>query len=158
MSCWSRVDWLRSKTPSDRRIATKRQQAIGSFPFLRQLRIEPLEDRRLLSITVNTLVDEADGSIVDDDISLRDAIALAAAGETINFSVTGTINLIEPWSARHQQESHDHWSRRQPAHDQRLRSDAHDRQRRWQPGVQYQRRYSDQSQHLDPRCDANRRR
>ena len=57
------------------------------------LRFEPLEDRRLLSITVDTLVDECDGSIVDGDISLRDAIVLAPSGETIDFAVTGTINL-----------------------------------------------------------------
>ena len=63
------------------------------FSFYRRLRMEPLEDRRLLSITVNSLVDEQDGNIVDGDVSLRDAIANAASGETINFSVTGTINL-----------------------------------------------------------------
>jgi Planctomycete extracellular len=62
-------------------------------PTSRRLRLEPLEDRRLLSITVDTLVDEADGSIVDGDVSLRDAIAAAPAGETIDFSVTGMINL-----------------------------------------------------------------
>jgi CSLREA domain-containing protein len=56
------------------------------------LRIEPLEDRRLLSITVDTLVDENDGVGVGG-ISLRDAIAAATAGETIDFSVTGTITL-----------------------------------------------------------------
>ncbi|MEX2316832.1 MAG: choice-of-anchor Q domain-containing protein [Pirellulales bacterium] len=61
--------------------------------FHRRLRIEPLEDRRLLSITVNMLTDELDGSIVDGDISLRDAVALAPSGETIEFSVTGVINL-----------------------------------------------------------------
>ena len=55
--------------------------------------MESLEDRRLLSITVNTLVDEQDGSIVDGDASLRDAIAIAASGDTIDFSVTGTIQL-----------------------------------------------------------------
>ena len=57
------------------------------------LAAEPLEERRLLTITVNTLVDEADGSIVDGDVSLRDAIGLAPVGETIDFSVTGTILL-----------------------------------------------------------------
>ena len=57
------------------------------MPLRRRLRIEPLEDRRLLSITVNTLVDELDGSILDGDISLRDAIAAAPSGETINFAV-----------------------------------------------------------------------
>ncbi len=49
-------------------------------------RLEVLENRRLLSITVNTLTDELDGSILDGDISLRDAIAAAHSGETINFS------------------------------------------------------------------------
>jgi hypothetical protein len=67
------------------RILNRRKRLAGLFPFHRRLRIEPLEDRRLLSITVTTLVDEADGSIVDGDISLRDAIALAPAGETIDF-------------------------------------------------------------------------
>ncbi len=47
----------------------------------------------MLAITVNTLVDEADGSITDGDISLRDAIMLAPAGETINFVSGGTIDL-----------------------------------------------------------------
>jgi len=69
--------------------AVARRQA----SYQRQLRLEALEDRRLLSITVNTLVDELDGSIGDDDISLRDAIAAAPTAETIDFSVTGTINL-----------------------------------------------------------------
>jgi hypothetical protein len=55
--------------------------------------MEPLEDRRLLSITVNTLTDEFDHSISDGDVSLRDAIAAATAADTIEFAVTGTINL-----------------------------------------------------------------
>lgn len=59
----------------------------------RALRVEKLEQRALLAITVNTLVDEADGSITDGDVSLRDAVANAAPGETIDFAVTGTINL-----------------------------------------------------------------
>jgi predicted outer membrane repeat protein len=42
---------------------------------------------------VNSLFDEIDGSIIDGDVSLRDAINLAAANDTINFSITGTINL-----------------------------------------------------------------
>jgi hypothetical protein len=49
-----------------------------------------LEDRRLLSITVDTLVDEADGSILDGDVSLRDAIALAPAGAMIDFAAALT--------------------------------------------------------------------
>jgi predicted outer membrane repeat protein len=59
----------------------------------RRLRFEPLEDRRLLSITVDTLVDENDGVGVGTGTSLREAIAAAAPGDTINFAVTGTINL-----------------------------------------------------------------
>ncbi len=59
----------------------------------RRLRFEPLEDRRLLSITVNTLLDENDGVGVGTGTSLREAIAAAAPGDTINFAVTGTINL-----------------------------------------------------------------
>ena len=42
--------------------------------------------------TVDTLTDENDGSCADD-CSMRDAIALAISGDSINFSVTGTINL-----------------------------------------------------------------
>jgi len=45
------------------------------------------------TITVNTLLDENDGSCTDGDCSLRDALAVANAGDTINFSVTGTIVL-----------------------------------------------------------------
>jgi predicted outer membrane repeat protein len=62
----------------------------------RRLGCESLETRCLLAITVDTLVDEADGSIVDGDVSLRDAIASAPAGETINFDALldgGTIRL-----------------------------------------------------------------
>jgi hypothetical protein len=54
-----------------------------------RLHVEPLEDRQLLSITVDTL---ADGLGVPG-ISLREAIADATAGEVIDISVTGTINL-----------------------------------------------------------------
>ena len=42
---------------------------------------------------MTTLVDELDGSIVDGDISLRDAIAAAPSGEAIDFAVNGTILL-----------------------------------------------------------------
>jgi hypothetical protein len=64
----------------------------------RRLHCEPLEDRRLLAITVDTLIDELDGSIVDGDVSLRDALALAPADETIDFDASldgGTILLTE---------------------------------------------------------------
>ena len=57
--------------------------------FVRRLHGESLEDRHLLAvITVDTLADEADGSISDGDISLRDAIALASAGDTIDFDAS----------------------------------------------------------------------
>ncbi|GAB4560155.1 MAG: hypothetical protein Kow0047_06610 [Anaerolineae bacterium] len=45
------------------------------------------------SLTVDTLIDEADGSCSDGDCSLRDAILVANAGDTIVFSVSGTITL-----------------------------------------------------------------
>lgn len=63
----------------------------------RPLRIETLESRRMLAITVDTLLDEADGSISDGDVSLRDAIALAPSGETIEFhsSLAGQTIAIE---------------------------------------------------------------
>src|SRR5262249_5095106 len=51
----------------------------------RFLRFESLETRTLLSITVNTLVDESNGVGIGG-ISLRDAIAAAAPGDTINFA------------------------------------------------------------------------
>lgn len=55
---------------------------------------ETLENRLLLAtITVDTLADELDGSIVDGDVSLRDAITNAAANDTINFSVNGRLEL-----------------------------------------------------------------
>lgn len=59
----------------------------------RRLAFEPLEVRRLLSITVNTPVDENNGIGIGAGTSLREAIAAAPAGETINFSVVGTIHL-----------------------------------------------------------------
>jgi len=73
------------------------ERAAG-FPRCRRrvLRFEPLEKRWLLSITVDTLVDELDNSVVDGDISLRDALAAAPAGETIDFDASldgGTILL-----------------------------------------------------------------
>lgn len=50
----------------------------------------------MLAIVVNTAVDELDGSIVDGDVSLRDALAAAAVGEPIIFNDAlngATINL-----------------------------------------------------------------
>ena len=45
------------------------------------------------TLIVNTLIDENDGNCSDGDCSLRDAIQVAAAGDTISFSVSGTIVL-----------------------------------------------------------------
>jgi CSLREA domain-containing protein len=48
------------------------------------------------TLTVNTLVDEADGSCADSDCSLRDAITTAnsnVGSDTIEFAVAGTINV-----------------------------------------------------------------
>lgn len=62
----------------------------------RALRCEMLEHRWPLTLIVDTLVDEADGSVVDGDISLRDAMAVAAPGELIHFDTVldgGTILL-----------------------------------------------------------------
>ena len=69
-----------------RRAAAKRQRTRRGIGYSRRLRIEPLEDRRLLSITVNTLADELDGSVVDGDVSLRDALLAATPFETIDFA------------------------------------------------------------------------
>jgi CSLREA domain-containing protein len=49
-------------------------------------------------LVVDTLVDENDHFCNDGDCSLRDAIELAASGDTINFAVTGTIEL--EWSGQ----------------------------------------------------------
>jgi hypothetical protein len=47
----------------------------------------------MLSMTVDTLIDENNGIGVGAGNSLREVIFAAAAGETIDFSVIGTINL-----------------------------------------------------------------
>ena len=53
----------------------------------------PVLPAHAATLTVNTLVDENDGSCVDGDCSLRDALQVAVSGDTIDFSVTGTIVL-----------------------------------------------------------------
>ena len=83
MSRKIRFDWFALGSYPRRPSKIRKKSAIS---YSRRPWIEPLEDRRVLSLTVNTLVDEADGSIVDGDISLRDAIAVAPAGETIDFA------------------------------------------------------------------------
>ena len=85
-SCRFRSDQSRRRRPSYRRELRRRG-----------LRQENLEQRWVLAtVTVGTIVDEADGSIDDGDVSLRDAIALANAGDTIDFDASldgGTILL-----------------------------------------------------------------
>ena len=84
---------------SSRRVARRRRysHSLGHLPFLHRLHAEQLEARHVLAtITVDTLVDESDGSIDDGDISLRDAVALAAAGDTVDFDAAldgGTVLL-----------------------------------------------------------------
>ena len=93
MSRMQRFDWVATLCGRIRRPcpASSHRQAC-----YRRLSAESLEDRRMLAIMVDTLVDEADGSILDGDVSLRDAIALAPSGETIEFDAAldgGTIPL-----------------------------------------------------------------
>ena len=88
MSRQRRAARSRSAFDSQRGRAPSRRQS-----YRRRLRIEPLEDRRLLSITVTTLVDENNGIGAGAGTSLREAIFATLAGDSIDFSVTGTINL-----------------------------------------------------------------
>jgi hypothetical protein len=84
------------------------RSAARSMPFHRRLRVEPLEDRRLLaSVAVSNLNDVVNGNVAsiealissdgDDGISLREAILAAnadSAADTIDFgSLSGTIQL-----------------------------------------------------------------
>ena len=50
---------------------------------------------RASTVIVDTLIDESDGSCIDGDCSLRDAIATATGGDTISFAVTGAIVLSD---------------------------------------------------------------
>jgi predicted outer membrane repeat protein len=84
---------VKHRQPWFRRELTRRK----AYRQRKLFRCEQLEDRRLLAvITVDTLTDEADGSIADGDVSLRDAIAVAADDDTIDFGESldgGTILL-----------------------------------------------------------------
>src|SRR5687768_5758899 len=87
MSRRSRQDRDRPRIRASRGGAAKRQSAAGASLFHRRLRIEPLEERRLLA-TVNTLSD-----VIDDDdelTTLREAILAASPGETIDFAASLT--------------------------------------------------------------------
>ncbi len=85
------------------------RQTVSSFPFHRQLRFEPLEDRRLLAnVNVTNFSDVVNGNVTSiaallsntggDGISLREAILAAnadAAADTIGFILLlpGSIQL-----------------------------------------------------------------
>jgi fibronectin-binding autotransporter adhesin len=49
--------------------------------------------------TVDTLIDELDFNCSDGDCSLRDAISQSSPGDTIDFSVTGTITLTNVYKS-----------------------------------------------------------
>ncbi|MCA9069296.1 MAG: hypothetical protein KDA84_10255, partial [Planctomycetaceae bacterium] len=82
--------WLRNLAHMLQRRATRRYSspARRRLPNCRGIHeVEILEDRSLLSvITVDVATDELDGNINDGDVSLRDAIAAANAGDTITFN------------------------------------------------------------------------
>jgi predicted outer membrane repeat protein len=86
----TRHEWIVARAASAGR---RRDRGRSDSPGRRRLRFEPLEDRRLLAITVDTLADEIDGPGVGAGTSLREAIAAATPGEAIHFSVSGTITL-----------------------------------------------------------------
>ena len=75
----------------------RRQKRAHHNPSLRRLRIESLERRQMLSITVNTALDFTDGSITDGSVSLRDAISLAPAEDVIDFapSLNGAVIVLD---------------------------------------------------------------
>ena len=62
--------------------------AMASF-----FQVSSLQPANAATLTVNTLLDEADGSCSNGDCSLRDAIALVNPGDTIQFAVSGVIHL-----------------------------------------------------------------
>jgi len=89
MSRQTHFDWFKSRSP---RPAAARRRGRTTQPEWQQrsrrLRCEPLEDRRLLAIFVDTyddVVDPADGVT-----SLREAVAAATSGEEIILSSVGT--------------------------------------------------------------------
>jgi len=95
--CTRPSPWIKSleilgMQPKLRRRSRNRVKGLSS----RFLRLEPLESRCMLALTVDTLVDESDGNFGSGDLSLREAIAQAADNDTILFDSSldgGTIEL-----------------------------------------------------------------
>src|SRR5215471_4520027 len=86
MSRNNRHQFLLARSPIGQSRESYRQRR--PKPFLRRLRVEPLEDRRLLAVvTVNTLQDTVDFN--DGVTSLREAIFatnLVGGADTIDFA------------------------------------------------------------------------
>ena len=95
MSRHGRHGWDRMRGRIWSSASSRRNTALaGSRPHhCRRLRYETLEDRRLLTITVDTDSDVVDGILTPGNYSLREAVANAAEAETINISVTTPIQL-----------------------------------------------------------------
>ena len=95
------------RSPARRGRVLEPRSSPSGLPFYRRLRLEPLEDRRLLAtVTVGSLSDVVDGDVSSiaalvstpgaDGISLREAMLAAnadAAADTVGFAVTGVIQL-----------------------------------------------------------------
>lgn len=94
MSRQTRFDWFtsRSPRPAVARAAAARRRGRTTQPERQQhgrrLRCEPLEDRRLLAIFVDTYDDVIDPN--DGVTSLREAVAAASAGEEVVLPFIGT--------------------------------------------------------------------
>ena len=88
MSRCAHHDWFLSHHQRARRSVAKRRSTTGPSPYSRRLRLEPLEDRRLLAlVTVTTLNDTVDFN--DGVTSLREAIFatnLVGGADTIEFA------------------------------------------------------------------------
>jgi hypothetical protein len=85
--------WLRPAWHGLIGLAARCQPAPSRFHHRRQLTLEPLEDRMLMSVfTVDRLTDDGTGSGLTGD--LRYCITNATSGaDTITFGVTGTITI-----------------------------------------------------------------